>query len=360
MKCPHCGQEHPDTFQFCPISGNKLEPQTWICKNPKCDYRTALPLTAKFCPNCGYEKTSETLVETVVNVFPSAIEEHDLRLPISVNGKYGFINNLGQIVIEPTYDNAFCFKDNCGLVKKNNQWMAIDRFGHIVTQAKEDYELPKIVSLEIYWDNDTNRLLYDYENHEFVYIPNIFDTVGTEIVENLFWVRSRNSKKYGYFNNTLRQVIEFSYDNASSFKDGLAIVSVNGKWGVINSHGEYVIYPIFEYLTEFSDGVAIAKVGNKYGCINTNGSWILEPRYHRLTDLKNGLLCLDEDDCSGYHNQFMIDLTGKIILRFSEWIYSNPGCNLLALNRRISNRWDDVEENAFLYNLNLNKTRWLN
>lgn len=355
MKCPHCDQEHPETSKFCPETGKPMPTITWICKNPACDFRQPLPITAKFCPNCRYEKTSDTSVENVVDDFPSAIKDTDLRLPISVQGKYGFINNLGQIVINPVYDSAFCFKNNCGLVKQNNQWMVINRFGHIVTQAKKGFELPKMGISGLYWDNDTNRLLYDYNNHNFVYIPNIFDRVGTEIEENLFWVRSSNSKKYGYFNNTLRHVIEFSYDRVSSFKDGLAIVSVNGKWGAINSHGEYVIYPIFEYLGEFSDDVAIAKVGNKYGCINTNGSWILEPRFHYLSDLKNGLLRFDKDGGSGYYNKFLIDLTGKKILSFTDWIYSNPGCNLLALYRRISNRFDDVEKNAYLYNLNLKK-----
>lgn len=126
MKCPHCDQEHPDTSKFCPETGKPMPTITWICKNPACDFRQPLPITAKFCPNCRYEKTSDTSVENVVNDFPSAIKDTDLRLPISVQGKYGFINNLGQIVINPVYDSAFCFKNNCGLVKQNNQWMVIN------------------------------------------------------------------------------------------------------------------------------------------------------------------------------------------------------------------------------------------
>jgi hypothetical protein len=35
MHCPHCGQEHPDTTVFCPVTGQKL--------------------TADFCTNCGAE-----------------------------------------------------------------------------------------------------------------------------------------------------------------------------------------------------------------------------------------------------------------------------------------------------------------
>lgn len=52
MKCPYCGQEHPDDFKFCPISGRPLVPQTKVCGNPKCKYEN-VPIEAKFCPRCG-------------------------------------------------------------------------------------------------------------------------------------------------------------------------------------------------------------------------------------------------------------------------------------------------------------------
>ena len=52
MKCPYCGQEHPDDFKFCPISGQSLAPQTKVCGNPACKYSN-VPIEAKFCPRCG-------------------------------------------------------------------------------------------------------------------------------------------------------------------------------------------------------------------------------------------------------------------------------------------------------------------
>ena len=55
MKCPHCNREHPDDYQFCPITGQKIEPQFKACTNESCpDYgKYILPLDAKFCPRCG-------------------------------------------------------------------------------------------------------------------------------------------------------------------------------------------------------------------------------------------------------------------------------------------------------------------
>lgn len=56
MKCPHCGQEHPDIFQFCPVTGNKIEKVTEFiaCSNAKCpDFgKKILPIDSRFCPTC--------------------------------------------------------------------------------------------------------------------------------------------------------------------------------------------------------------------------------------------------------------------------------------------------------------------
>ena len=54
MKCPHCNQEHPDNFQFCPITGKKFSVLK-ACSNPVCpDYgKHILPMDSLFCPTCG-------------------------------------------------------------------------------------------------------------------------------------------------------------------------------------------------------------------------------------------------------------------------------------------------------------------
>lgn len=62
MKCPHCGQEHPDDFKFCPISGQPLAPQTKVCGNPACKYSN-VPIEAKFCPRCRFDFSQESFQE---------------------------------------------------------------------------------------------------------------------------------------------------------------------------------------------------------------------------------------------------------------------------------------------------------
>lgn len=65
MKCPHCGQEHPDSFQFCPNTGQGITPQFKACSNKLCpDYgKYILPLDSSFCPSCG-KPLNNQIVET--------------------------------------------------------------------------------------------------------------------------------------------------------------------------------------------------------------------------------------------------------------------------------------------------------
>jgi len=65
MKCPHCGHEHPDSFQFCPNTGQGITPQFKACSNKLCpDYgKYILPLDSRFCPSCG-KPLNNQIVET--------------------------------------------------------------------------------------------------------------------------------------------------------------------------------------------------------------------------------------------------------------------------------------------------------
>lgn len=55
MKCPHCGQEHPDNFKFCPNTGKTIESQLKACTNKQCPDcgKHILPIESKYCPTCG-------------------------------------------------------------------------------------------------------------------------------------------------------------------------------------------------------------------------------------------------------------------------------------------------------------------
>lgn len=57
MKCPHCGQEHPDNLNECPSTGKMLKR---ACSNEKCSYygEFLFHFEKDICPCCGHLLTS--------------------------------------------------------------------------------------------------------------------------------------------------------------------------------------------------------------------------------------------------------------------------------------------------------------
>lgn len=84
--------------------------------------------------------------------------------------------------------------------------------------------------------------------------------------------------KWGYIDREGNEVIEFKYSYARNFYGGLAVVSLEegGKKGYINKSGELVIKESFDEAYEFYDGFAIVEINEKYYFIDTSGNIVRE------------------------------------------------------------------------------------
>ena len=61
------------------------------------------------------------------------------------------------------------------------------------------------------------------------------------------------------------------YDSVSELKQGIAIVTKNGKFGAIMVGGKEIVPPIYDDLSEFENGYAVAKWNNEERVINLSG-----------------------------------------------------------------------------------------
>ncbi len=169
---------------------------------------------------------------------------------IHVNGKAGFINTEGKIVIRPQFKNAGRFSENLAPVEtKNGKWGFINKKGEMVIQPEFDWAL-------------------------------IFRE-GLALIQI--------NKKWGFINSAGKIVIEPQFDHADSFSEDLAHVQIfREKYysGYIDKNGNWVIQPIFNGGTDFNNGEAVADLdvvdnkGNyKYTecyLINTSGKKLKE------------------------------------------------------------------------------------
>ena len=124
MKCPHCNQEHPYGFLFCPITGKKIEVLKACTQNPDCPDRgkCILPLDSLYCPRCGC-KLEKSEADNNVNLDTneqknSAKANPDKKDFFPYSGITLGVTPITQLAkVSPIYTDAygvsFCDIDNC-------------------------------------------------------------------------------------------------------------------------------------------------------------------------------------------------------------------------------------------------------
>lgn len=192
---------------------------------------------------------------------------------VKINGKYGYINNKGKLIIKAEYDDAaYQFENGFAQVSKNGKWGNIDKEGNVIIPIT--YQ-------------DTNA----YKD-------------GLILV--------KQNGKYGYINIQNEMVIEPQFKDAQEFYDGVARVKKNNKWGYINEKGELIISYQYSEAYSFENGVAVVRDSNDmYGAIDKSGKTVIPFKYSYLTDSHDGLVGYFYENSKGYDVGYLSVKTGK-------------------------------------------------
>lgn len=106
-----------------------------------------------------------------------------------------------------------------------------------------------------------------------------------------------NSKgRWGYADDHGHIVVDYQYNGASEFNDGLAHVLSGKKYGVIDENGKYIIKPEYDIISPFNQfGVAQVTKGNKSGFIDRSGKIVIPVKYSYVGDFNNdGIVWVNE------------------------------------------------------------------
>jgi hypothetical protein len=60
------------------------------------------------------------------------------RIRVQLNGKYGFVDEQGKVVVEPRYDNARDFRLKRAAIERDGKWGFLDPDGKEVIPPKYD------------------------------------------------------------------------------------------------------------------------------------------------------------------------------------------------------------------------------
>jgi hypothetical protein len=260
---------------------------------------------------------------------PQAAFQPDRSLyDMTVNGKHGFIDREGQIVIQPRFQMVYPFSEGLAAVQVDGQWGFIDATGQFVIK-------PQFIMVAPFSDGRARVRLSEFSD-PWGYI----DTIGRVVIKPQYdcaedfrngiakvgmqttksrllssvadvgvecdgqyidlagrtvpkpqpqhystgepdeLIRFTHNELVGYVDAAGKVIIEPQFVVGSEFRDGLACVCRDDMFGYIDRSGEFVIPARYQYSNDFADGLAgVSLEGNKWGFIDRSGKTVLPAKY---------------------------------------------------------------------------------
>ena len=254
----------------------------------------------------------------------------DEMVEVKSNGKWGYLNLSDNTTITPQYEEVSPFLgDNTARVKLNGKWRLIDKTGKTVLETQiEEIEVSLLGSNRA---KSNGKWGYIDTNYRFVIEPQ-FEDAGDFYSCGLAYVKTNG--KYGFIDTLGKMVIEPQFEEVGSFfSNRRAKAKINGKYGVINEEGQFIIEPKYEEIQLEIDSASliVIKLNGKYGLIDQTGKTVVEPQYEELSyNARNGKSRVTQND-----KYFIIDQTGKqltaptsILSYASDDLYENPDSDI--------------------------------
>ncbi|EPR72631.1 hypothetical protein ADIWIN_2368 [Winogradskyella psychrotolerans RS-3] len=167
------------------------------------------------------------------------------------NGKTGFRDLDGNIVIKAIYESAEMFSENHSAVEIDGKWGLINENGKYVIEPQFDFL------------GGLHNGLVSFRQNELI---GFLDVSGKVIIEPKFhWVdefseelcvvstdwKTDEPRLYGYIDTTGTLVVDFKYQHALKFENGIGKVELNNLWGAVDKNGKEVIEIKHKYISEF-------------------------------------------------------------------------------------------------------------
>lgn len=142
---------------------------------------------------------------------------HLFLIPLTSKGKFGFINRLGELIHDFSYDEYrgdFIKDTSVVAVRKGNKWSVMDSKGN---------ELLPFEYTTIWPSKDST--LVSIQNYE-----------GWKVIDAV----------------TKKTIVPLrKYDYIEGFRFGFARFKKDGLWGVVNKDGREILPPLYEGLLDF-------------------------------------------------------------------------------------------------------------
>ncbi len=256
---------------------------------------------------------------------------------VTLKGKKFFIDTAGRTVFEARFDIIRDFSEglaavnigekriaNIGLISDPGKWGYIDKTGKLVIPMKFTHAESFSEGFAAVTEGDKGEFI----DHDAKPVFNVPLDVTLGFREGIAGVLYHGS--VAYYDRTGKKISPpLGYGPEShSFSEGLVPVEIKGKSGYMDRTGKLVIEAQFEDAEDFSEGLAPVKVRSdettwcppeesgsrkgftmKWGYIDKTGKIVIPPQYESADAFSEGLAAINNCD-----QAFFIDKTGKKVV----------------------------------------------
>ncbi len=269
------------------------------------------------------------------------------------NGKWGFVNVHGKEIIPCKYDDVRCFEHGHAPVSINGKWGFIDTKGNVLVSLKYDGASCFSGPLAIICDSTKCLLINIEENDSVIMTTNYVQFISDSLVA----IKGSNNK-YSFVNSNGEITTSQKYDDYIGVGDEIFIVVLgeqnNCKYGFLNGQGKEITPCIYndvrldyETYNLVTDGMIMVGRNGRYGFINTKGEETVPCKYsdgYALMGAVNGFSIVEkygEGKCG------IVKLNGKEVV---PCIYCSISLSKFGLASVVLSSKDDNEE-VFRYGI---------
>ena len=197
--------------------------------------------------------------------------------PVAIDQKYGYMNSIGTIVIEPNYDEVGPFRNGLAVVAKESKFGLVNKKNELIV----DFIYDEIVDFQ-----EDRAIISKNESY------NLIDRSGKEISSIPFKDLSNFSKGiyiglkdsvYQFFDKNINEASELKCQEFGNLIDGYSILQVDDLYGVVDSNLIVKIPFQFDEIQRFDKNTFIYSIKDKKGLIRSDGTKITEPIYDEIS-----------------------------------------------------------------------------
>jgi hypothetical protein len=213
---------------------------------------------------------TESLAKVAMGNPAIAQDEHGTHVNLSqmtfgpsgremVGRQFGFVDEYGEVVIDPVYTDALGFSEGLAPVKKGDVWGYVDASGHTAVRARFA---------------EAHRFSEGLAAVKRCGAWGFIDKSGEMVV------------------NPIKPSCETSgssaFEAVGSFHHGAAPVRFKGRWGFINREGVWVAPAQYEGAGDLHEGLAWVQRNGLIGYVDAGGKTVISPRYRSAGDFSDG------------------------------------------------------------------------